>query len=127
MIFIYIYFNYFPIFYAILSESLEIVKFFINSGFGSIENRIPENPLHFAAIINNIEIGKFLLEKMDINSTDRQGHSALCYAIKNHSKEFIQFLLQQPGININIQDIVLFRIFFMEFQINLYFKWSFLI
>lgn len=35
------------------------------------------------------------------------GHTALMYAIKNHSIEFIQFLLQQSSIDINIQDFIL--------------------
>lgn len=64
------------------------------------------NPFHLAAIINNVEVGKLLLEKYKVNSTDKQNHTPLMYAIKNHSNEFIQFLLQQPDIDINCQDKV---------------------
>lgn len=65
------------------------------------------NPLHIAAILNQIEIGRVLLNKLQINSIDMNGHTALMYAIKNHSIEFIQFLLQQSSIDINIQDFIL--------------------
>ena len=63
------------------------------------------NLFHLAAIRNNVEIGKFLIEKIDINILDNQKHTPLMYAIKNHSTEFINFLLHQSMTDINCQDI----------------------
>lgn len=97
---------YSPIYYAVFSGSLETVKFFMNES-KDLKNKAFINPFHLAAIINNVEVGKLLLEKYKVNSTDKQNHTPLMYAIKNHSNEFIQFLLQQPDIDINSQDNVL--------------------
>lgn len=103
MLLYFYYFNYSPLIYAIFSGSIETVKFFMNLNIKEIRD-MDENPLHFAAITNQIEIGKLFIEKYKVNSTDKQGHTPLMFAIKNHAKEFIQFLLQQPEIDINLQD-----------------------
>lgn len=69
------------------------------------------NPLLLAAIKNNVEIGKLLIEhKISINSKDIDGHTSLMYAIKNNSKDFVQFLLSQKELDINYQDIFVLKI-----------------
>lgn len=97
-------------YYSLLTNSIctnatEIVKYFADKFDIKSINKNGVNSLHLAAICNNVEIGKCLLEKIDVNTTDNQKHTPLMYAISNHSNEFINFLLQNHSVDINCQDI----------------------
>lgn len=110
--------------YAIISGSIDIVKLLDELiDYFTFKSA---NALHFAAIFNQVEIGKLLIDRINVNSIDMQNHTPLMYAIKNHSNEFIKFLLNHPKIDINHKDILNLMLFlimfayiyyiFMEFQ-----------
>jgi len=62
--------------------------------------------LHNAARRNQLDVCKFLLEKMEIspNIQGRQGMTPLQFAARSGKTEMVEFLLQQEGINVEIQD-----------------------
>jgi len=52
--------------------------------------------------LNNV---KFCLQKgADVNCIDKNGNSALHLAVNNESDDIVDFLVQYPGINLNISN-----------------------
>lgn len=101
---------------SIYSGGIDIINYLVDTNKIDINMNFKGlNLLHMAAILNNVEMGKFLIEKIDINILDDQKHTPLMYAIKNHSIEFINFLLHQSKTDINCQDILSFFLWLILF------------
>lgn len=107
--------NYYILNYAVLSESIEFIKFILCKKSLKNLDKNSVNPLHFAAIVNNVEIGKILLKKIDINAVDYLGRTPLLYAIISHSAEFINFLLNNKNIDVNIASVLILQLYIMKF------------
>jgi len=94
-----------PIHHAVISCSIETVKFLVenNANLNIPATFSKAYPIHYAAERNrNIDILKYIVsQKVDINSTDKYGNSALGKAIFTGDKEKIEFLLKQPNIKLN--------------------------
>lgn len=101
--------NFFPLFEAIQTGNLEMVKFFEETAT-SIRNRNHElDPLHIAASIESCEILHYFLSKTPllINITDNCDAKAtpLHYSVLNKSYDCAQYLLRH-GCKKNMQDQV---------------------
>ncbi|EAY05190.1 ankyrin repeat protein, putative [Trichomonas vaginalis G3] len=83
-----------------------IFEYFISQGvdINAKENQFHATALHFAALIGNIEIVKFLISRgLNINSTDISGASILNYAAFYSDKKTIEFLIEN-GADINAKN-----------------------
>ena len=60
--------------------------------------------LHHAVLVNNIKLVEFLINKVNINSTDMQGRTALIYSVIYDYDKITELLLQAPGIDYYIKD-----------------------
>ena len=75
-----------PLFYAIKSNNLEIIKLFIKKGaMVNYKNIDRVTPLHYAVIYSSLDVVKYLISKRaKINVQDKFGRTPLHYtAIKN--------------------------------------------
>lgn len=71
----------------------------------SHKDRTDAGPLHAAAVANNLKIGELLLTyDADVNSEGGCKVTALHCAVAKGHIDFVKFLLQQSGININAVD-----------------------
>jgi ankyrin repeat protein len=60
--------------------------------------------LHDAARRNQVDLVKFLIEKMgmNVNTRGRQGMTPLCFAARSGKTEMVEYLLQVEGIDVSI-------------------------
>lgn len=95
-----------PLFYSIRSESKEIVKLLISNGC-LLYNRVDLNtnflPLDFAVSIGNEAIVRMIAERVDINTTNKFGETALFEAVRSCNLELCKFLMDR-GIDVTQQN-----------------------
>lgn len=90
---------------------LEIVKCLIENGADfNFETKNGESPLWLAAAHNRFEVLKYLVSsektkgKINLNQCDDHGNSVLLSCCYSPNLEIVQLLVQQKGINLNLQD-----------------------
>ena len=82
----------------------------VHAGAPYKAERSSKLPLQTAASAGNLDIVRFLLTReqhhlnIDINARDNEGRTALHAAADNCREKVIRILLQQPDIDVNLQD-----------------------
>ena len=98
--------GYNALLYSAFRGNLEIFKKLMENGADiSITNSSGLNSLHLAAQGNYPNIIIFLLEKykLDINSKDNKGNSALHWAVYSNKKQAVDYLIYY-NIDVNLKD-----------------------
>jgi len=92
-----------PLYFAIQSNNLQIVKLFYKNGANINYKNIDKiTPLHYAVIHSSIDIVRFLVSKgSKINSQDKFGRTPLHYSSIENKSLIRRFLLSKSAENKN--------------------------
>lgn len=90
----------YPLHVAIAKEDIEMIKLLLKYGASPrCTDTASLTALHYAAMGNNVEIMRLLIEASDRIDVGRE--SPLNYAVRHSCVEMCDFLLNQGGIDIN--------------------------
>jgi ankyrin repeat protein len=94
-----------PLFSAISSGNVELVKLLLDNGADlNVQNKYGESPLHKACSGGHASIVKLLLEKgVGLNAQDKYGESPLHKACFSGYYNIVKLLLEK-GVDPNVQD-----------------------
>jgi len=97
----------YPIHYSIIYNNKKILEFLIEKGCDiNLKDGNGNTPLMTAIKLKNYKISKLLIEnsKININSLNLLGESALHFACNYELENIVELLLMNKDINVNIQD-----------------------
>ncbi|KAL5970532.1 Ankyrin repeat domain-containing protein 29 [Taenia solium] len=97
--------NQTPLFFAVLSGSIETVRIFLEAGASfDVADTNGETVVHISAKINNLEITEFISTVgTNLNCVNAKGETALHLAVQNGFHDIVRVLLGR-GTNSNVID-----------------------
>lgn len=105
-----------PLYYAIIDDNLEVVKFLIEKGAELIVNE--EYSIHCAAMYGSLKILKYFFDQgyFQLDESDGMCEDCLTYAIKHDQLSIIKYLIGEDVSVDSLDDDEIMHLFYYAFE-----------